>query len=51
MHVYPVDDLREHIIDPVVGCWCHPVVNEDGIVVHNSMDRRELYETGELRLN
>lgn len=43
-HVVPLDDLREHITD--VSCWCRPLEDE-GVVVHNSMDRREFYERGE----
>ena len=41
-HVYPVDDLREHV---VTDCWCGPV-EDDGIVVHNCLDGREMYERG-----
>lgn len=54
-HVSPVDDLREH--DTTGGtrcaCWCKPRIEEcenvagGYVVVHNSMDRREEYETGE----
>jgi hypothetical protein len=44
-HVYPVDDLREHLFDGL-GCWCRPTEDE-GLVTHNSMDLREQYETGE----
>ncbi len=42
-HVYPVDDLRAH---SVTDCWCQPF-DEDGISVHNSLDKREFYERGE----
>jgi hypothetical protein len=42
-HLYPVNDLREH---SVTDCWCGPV-DDDGIVVHNSLDGREMYERGE----
>jgi len=44
-HVYPVNDLREH---SVAGCWCRPT-DDDGIMVHNSLDRREIYERGEMK--
>ena len=37
-HVYPVNDLREHSI---TDCWCSPI-DDDGIVVHNSLDGREM---------
>jgi len=42
-HVVPIDDLREHIIDE--SCWCHPH-EDDGTIIHNSMDLREKYEMG-----
>ena len=40
-HVMPIGDLREHF--PSVACWCKPRV-EEGVIVHNSLDRREDYE-------
>jgi hypothetical protein len=46
-HVLPVNDLRQH---SVTDCWCHPA-DDDGIVVHNSLDRRELYERGDKKLS
>ncbi len=45
-HVLPLADLREHAEQP--SCWCRPKY-EDGIYIHHSADRRELYETGELK--
>jgi len=48
VHVTPVDDLRDHVMNR--DCWCHPTI-EDDLIIHNSMDRRELYETGELKLS
>jgi hypothetical protein len=42
-HVYPADDLRNHSL---TNCWCRPT-DDDGIMVHNSLDGRELYEGGE----
>ena len=42
--VYPLNDLREHDPDNA-ACWCGPTYDE-GVLVHNSMDRREEYETG-----
>lgn len=50
MHVYPLHDYREHVIDPSVECWCRPTLTEEGIVVHNAMDGREKFETGEVKL-
>jgi hypothetical protein len=51
-HVTPVNDLREHVVDPDIECWCHPAYEEDGrVVIHNSLDQRERYETGELKPN
>jgi hypothetical protein len=43
-HVYPLDDLREHETEDHTSCWCHPTLNEEGVVVHHSMDGREAYE-------
>ena len=54
-HVVPVDDIREHSDHKCRGeCWCHPKIVEEGasyIVVHNSADGREAYETGQRKLN
>jgi len=44
-HVIPSNDLREH--DTSIRCWCHPVEDEDGLVVHKALDAREAFETGE----
>jgi len=46
-HVLPVDDLREHCMK---NCWCRPTEDE-GVVVHNSVDGREFYERGERRFS
>lgn len=43
LQVIPVDDLREHSLK---NCWCEPR-DEDGVIVHNTLDGRELYERGE----
>ncbi len=45
-HVFPVNDLREHVL---VGpdCPCKPKIVVEGahlIVVHNAFDRREIAE-------
>jgi hypothetical protein len=47
IHVIPNDDLREH--ESSALCWCAPVRDDDEprVVVHNSMDGRERFETGE----
>ncbi len=50
-HVVPIDDLREHSTDSDVVCWCKPVEDEYGVIVHNSMDGREKYEIGERKLS
>jgi hypothetical protein len=47
-HVYPVDDLREHELNG--SCWCRPTLDDEGsepIWIHNSLDGREAFETGE----
>jgi len=54
-HVVPCNDIREHDAHLCRGkCWCRPKIIEDGIsyiVVHNSADGRESYETGQRKLN
>lgn len=42
--VAPVNDLRDHELANQ-DCWCRPRL-EEGIIIHNSMDRREEYEEG-----
>jgi hypothetical protein len=42
-HVCPVDDLRPHDLN--ADCWCQPT-DDDGVMVHHSMDRREEFENG-----
>lgn len=47
IHVYPVDDIREHDTAGT-ACWCAPNLEVEEaavIVVHNSLDGREAYET------
>ena len=41
IHIVPIDDLVEHVLDP--ECWCNPTPEEDQprMIVHHSMDRRE----------
>jgi hypothetical protein len=46
-HVYPENDLREHSLG---SCWCNPS-DDDGIMVHNSLDRREFFERGERKFS
>lgn len=45
-HVLPIKDLREH--EASIDCWCKPKEDE-GVIIHNSMDRREEYENGRLK--
>jgi hypothetical protein len=49
-HVFPLGDLKPHDLDST-ECWCKPTVCEDGLVIHNSMDRREEHEKGVRRLS
>ena len=47
-HTYPLNDLIEHNLGEVDGdysCPCDPRIDvEIGLVVHNSLDRRECFE-------
>ena len=46
IHVYPVGDLREHVTDGT-DCWCEPEFdNLNNLMIHNSADDREAFETG-----
>lgn len=45
-HVVPIGDLRSH--DENSECWCRPF-DDEGVTVHNSMDRREQRENGNAR--
>lgn len=47
IHVIPLNDWREHIESK--QCWCKPK-EVDGVIVHNVMDQRQKYETGELKI-
>ena len=42
-HCYPINDTYEHQMS--MKCPCMPI-EDDGIVIHNSFDGREAYETG-----
>jgi len=55
LHVYPLNDLHEHLLEcvyPVIGhpycpCKCCPLFEEhdgDILIVHNSFDGREVFE-------
>ena len=48
LHVVPINDLREHELSG--ACWCSPKLDDEGsepIWIHNSLDGREAFETGE----
>lgn len=48
--IIPMNDLRDHIEGEY--CWCKPYIDEqENVIVHNSMDGREKYETGERKLS
>jgi hypothetical protein len=43
--IIPLDDLSQHISGE--GCWCEPEMDEETeMLIHNSADGREDYETG-----
>lgn len=51
VHVLPMDDLKEH--QESENCWCNPRRDEEELklIIHNSVDQREKYETGERKPN
>ena len=47
IHVHPINDSKEHILDDTKKCWCKPTIKKigDGYrVSHNSHDEREFVE-------
>ena len=46
IHIIPRNDLRPHI--KTTKCWCRPSLypDNDRVIVHNALDRRELHERG-----
>lgn len=47
--VVPLGDIKEHDAD-TLDCWCGPFMTSEGIIVHNSADKREFYEPDTLHL-
>lgn len=43
----PDQDFYDHFTE---DCWCKPVVDAVGLLVHNSYDQRELIELGLRRI-
>lgn len=43
IHVFPLDDLIDHVTDDPESCLCGPTVSE-GVVKHHSLDGREFSE-------
>ncbi|RTL03548.1 hypothetical protein EKK58_12835 [Candidatus Dependentiae bacterium] len=52
IHIIPIGDIHQH--EENSKCWCNPSIeteiNKD-IITHNSLDKRELYETGQRKPN
>jgi hypothetical protein len=54
LHIIPMDDLRDH--EPSADCWCRPTLDDDfedeggDVYLHHALDGRELYESGERKL-
>lgn len=48
VHVYPVNDTREHVLDDAGLCPCLPTVlhveGDDDLILHNAYDAREVGE-------
>lgn len=52
LHVIPLNDFFPHVLSQHV-CWCHPTIDDENpnLVLHNSADGREDYETGKRKFN
>lgn len=50
LHVLPINDEIDH--EETCGCWCQPTVEDvlphRYLVIHHSVDGRELFEEGAL---
>ncbi|MBX9864655.1 MAG: hypothetical protein K2Y42_18100 [Hyphomicrobium sp.] len=46
MHIYPLNDLRDHVVDGG-KCWCGAAEDDDGLIIHSAMDQREKFQNGE----
>ena len=47
LHVFPINDFLEHVVDGSSECPCNPrieIVNGEELVIHNSWDGREYFE-------
>lgn len=55
-HIYPLHDLKEHLVGDDDSCWCKPtVVDEDDgysliTAIHHAADNREIVEDGKYYL-
>lgn len=49
VEVLPADDIFIHFEG--LACWCVPEEDEDGAVVHNAADGREMFETGKRKVS
>lgn len=52
-HIYPLNDLRPHDTENKLSCWCNPFADDErpNLIIHNSMDGREDFETGKRRFS
>lgn len=50
-NVTPMNDLKEHVHS--MRCWCKPKRDDEDerIIIHNSADGREAFETGKRKLS
>lgn len=48
--IYPINDLKPHILGGRSPCWCK-AVDDEGVIVHNAMDGREAFQDGIRKLS
>ena len=54
VHVYPINDLKEHNTEDFLNCNCNPrveTINGNFMIIHNSYDGREIIENTEFNMN
>jgi hypothetical protein len=49
LEVLPADDMFVHVEG--LSCWCVPAEDEEGTIIHNAADGREMFETGQRKVS
>ena len=51
VHIYPLEDVMEHLVDGQGPCWCRPTYDVNGlgdrVCIHNKFDAEYEPNTGD----